>query len=165
MSRQGASMSSPSSSMTSHRKYDVFLSFSGVDTRKKFTGHLFAALDRKGISTFIDNRLERGKPISSELLKIIEESKLAIIIFSENYASSSWCLDELVAIFRCMKETGLTIYPIFYELDPTDVQKQTGTFGQAINKHEDEENIEEVKKWREALKVVANLAGWHLHNR
>ena len=157
-------MSSPSSSMTSQWKYDVFLSFSGLDSRKKFAAHLFTALDRKGILTFIDNRLERGKPISSEVLKTIEESRFAIIIFSENYASSSWCLDELAAIFRCMKETGMTIFRIFYELDPTDVQKQTGSFGQAINKHEDEENIEEVQKWREALKEVATLGGWHFQD-
>ena len=157
-------MSSPASSMTSQWKYDVFLSFSGEDSRKKFAGNLFTALDQKGILTFIDDRLERGKPISSELLKTIEESRFAIIIFSKNYASSSWCLDELAAIFRCMKETGMTIFPIFYELDPTDVQKQTGSFGQAINKHEDEENIEEVQKWREALKEVATLGGWHFQD-
>ena len=159
MSRQGASMLSPSSSMTS-----CFLSFSGVDTRKKFTSHLFAALDQKGILTFIDNKLERGKPISS-LLKIIEGSRFAIIIFSRNYASSSWCLDELATIVRCMKETGLTIFPIFYDVDPSDVQNQTGDFGHAINKHEDKENIEVVQKWREALKEVATLAGWHLQDR
>ncbi|KAL4614179.1 hypothetical protein ACB092_07G035400 [Castanea dentata] len=158
-------MSSPSSSMTSQWKYDVFLSFSGVDTRKKFTGHLFAALDQKGILTFIDNRLERGKLISSELLKTIEESRFAIIIFSKNYASSSWCLDELAAIVRCMKETGLTIFPIFYDVDPSDVRKQTGTFGQAFNTHEDKENIKKVETWRDALKVVADLSGWHLQDR
>ncbi|KAK9989638.1 hypothetical protein SO802_029877 [Lithocarpus litseifolius] len=158
-------MSSPSSSMTSQWKYDVFLSFSGVDTRNKFTGHLFAALDRKGILTFIDNRLERGKHISSELLKTIEESRFAIIIFSRNYASSSWCLDELAAIVRCMKETGLTIFPIFYDVDPSDVRKQTGIFGQAFNTHKDKENIEKVEMWRDALEEVANLSGWHLQDR
>ncbi|KAM3741833.1 hypothetical protein ACB098_07G027200 [Castanea mollissima] len=158
-------MSSPSSSMTSQWKYDVFLSFSGVDTRKKFTGHLFAALNRKGILTFIDNKLERGKSISSELLKTIEGSRFAIIIFSKNYASSSWCLDELAAIVRCMKETGLTIFPIFYDVDPFDVRKQTGTFGQAFNTHEDKENIKKVETWRDALEEVANLSGWHLQDR
>ena len=64
-----------------------------------------------------------------------------------------------------MKETGLTIFPIFYEVDPTDVQKQTGTFGQAFNKHEDKENIKKVETWRDALKEVANLSGWHLQDR
>ncbi|KAM4097778.1 hypothetical protein ACJW30_07G027800 [Castanea mollissima] len=158
-------MSSPSSSMTSQWKYDVFLSFNGVDTCKTFTGHLFAALDRKGILTFIDNKLERAKPISSELLKTIEESRFDIIIFSKNYASSSWCLDELAAIVRCMKEKGLTIFPIFYDMDPSDVRKQTGTFGQAFNTHEDKENIKKVETWRDALEEVANLSGWHLQDR
>ena len=152
--------------MTSRWKYDVFLSFSGVDTRRSFTDHLLAALKRKGILTFKDDEgLHRGKSILSELLKAIEESRFAIIIFSKNYASSRWCLDELAEIVKCKKEKGLTILPIFYDVDPSDVRKQTGTFGQAFNKHEDKENIKKVKTWRDALEEVANLSGWHLQDR
>ena len=166
MSRQAASTSSPSSSMTSQWKYDVFLSFSGVDTRQGFTDHLFDALKQKGILTFKDDEgLDKGKSILSELLKTIEESRFAIIIFSRNYASSKWCLDELAKIVRCGKETGLTILPIFYDVDPSDVRNQTGTFGQTFNKHEDNENIQKVKTWRDALKEVASNSGWHLQNR
>ena len=88
-SRQGASTLSPSSSMTSRWKYDVFLSFSGVDTRRSFTDHLLAALKWKGILTFKDDEgLDRGKSILSELLKAIEESRFAIIIFSKNLQRS-----------------------------------------------------------------------------
>ena len=59
--------------MTSQWKYDVFLSFSGVDTRQGFTDHLFAASKRKGILIFKDNEgLDKGKSILSELLKTIE---------------------------------------------------------------------------------------------
>ena len=36
-------------------KYDVFLSFRGVDTRKSFTDHLYAALKQRGIITFRDD--------------------------------------------------------------------------------------------------------------
>ena len=69
MSIQGASSSSPS-----RWKFDVFLSFRSVDTRKGFTDHLYATLQWNGISTFRDNEeLERGKSISPELLKAIEE--------------------------------------------------------------------------------------------
>ena len=165
-SRQGASTLSPSSSMTSQWKYDVFLSFSGVDTRRNFTDHLLAALKQKGILTFKDDEgLERGKSILSELLKAIEESRFAIIIFSKNYASSRWCLDELAEIVKCKKEKGLTILPIFYDVDPSDVRKQIGTFGQTFNKHEDKENKKKIETWRDALKEVANLSGWHLQNR
>ena len=96
------------SSSTSSRRwvYDVFLSFRGKDTRNNFTDHLYTALKQKGVFTFRDNEeLERGKSISPELLKAIEESKFAIVILSRNYASSTWCLDELAKIVKCMKET------------------------------------------------------------
>ncbi|XP_008222689.1 PREDICTED: TMV resistance protein N-like [Prunus mume] len=59
--------------------YEVFLSFKGEDTRKSFTGHLYAALNRKGIYTSMDDEeLERGKSISPELLKAIDESILLV---------------------------------------------------------------------------------------
>ena len=158
--------SSSASSLTPQWKYDVFLSFRGEDTRNNFTDHLYAALQRKGIFTFRDEEeLERGESISLALLKAIEESRFAIIIFSKNYASSSWCLDELVKIVRCREEKGLTILPIFYDVDPSEVRNQTETFGQAFNKHKDKENIKKVETWRDALKEVADLSGWHLQNR
>ena len=34
-------------------KYDVFHSFRGVDISNNFTGHLYQALDQKGIHTFV----------------------------------------------------------------------------------------------------------------
>ena len=96
MSTQGASPFTSSSSSSRRWIYDVFLSFRGKDTRNSFTHHLYVALQRSGIFTFRDNeRLERGKSISPELLKAIEESRFAIVILSRNYASSTWCLEEL----------------------------------------------------------------------
>ena len=164
----GAPTSSLDSSSTAQWKYDVFLSFRGIDTRRSFTDHLYAALKQKGIHTFRDNEeLERGKYISMELLKAIEESRFAIVIFSKNYAFSTWCLDELAKIVKCIKETGLIILPIFYDVDPYDVRKQMETFGQAFNEHVErfKENIEKIETWRSALREVANLSGWHLQDR
>ena len=139
-----------------------------MDTRNNFTDHLYAALQRSGIFTFRDNeRLERGKSISPELLKAIEESRISIVILSKNYASSTWCLDELAKIIQCMKVMGMTVLPIFYDVDPSDVRKQMGTFAQAFAEHEErlKENTERVKTWRDALSEVANLTGWHSQDR
>ena len=48
----------------------------------------FMVWKKKGIVIFRDSeKLERGKSISEELLKAIEESRFVIIIFSENYVS------------------------------------------------------------------------------
>ena len=168
MSTQGASTSSPSSSSTPRRTYDVFLNFRGEDTRKSFTDHLYNALIRKGIFTFRDDeKLEKGKFISQELVKAIEESKFAIVIFSINYAFSTWCLNELVHIVRCMKEKGLEVWPIFYHVDPSDVRKQKGTFAEAFDEYKEsfKERIEEVETWRSTLTEVANLSSWDLQNR
>ncbi|KAJ7962587.1 TIR-NBS resistance protein [Quillaja saponaria] len=80
-------------STTCPEEHDVFLSFRGEDTRNNFTSHLYEALCSKQIETFLDDEeLDRGDEISPSLLKQIEQSKLSVIIFSKNYASSQWCL-------------------------------------------------------------------------
>ena len=168
ISTQTASSSSSVSSSTPEWKYDVFLSFRGEDTRNRFTDHLYVALKQKGIFTFRDEeKLETGKSISSELLKAIEESRSAIVILSRNYASSTWCLDELVKIIRCMKEMKMMVLPIFYDVDPSTIRKQMGTFAPTFDKHEEhfKDRIEKVQAWRTALTEVANLKGWHVQDR
>lgn len=149
-------------------KFDVFLSFCGVDTRKNFIDHLYTALKQKGIITFRDDeKLERGKYISQELLKAIERSKYAIIVLSENYASSRWCLIELAKIVECMKETRLTVLPVFYHVDPSHVRNQTGALLEAFAKHQKDPkvNLEDVQEWKAALKEVGNISGWHVNDR
>ena len=152
-----------SSSSFTHqpKKFDVFLSFRGEDTRLGFIGFLYKALCERGINTFIDDSLQRGEEISASLLKIIESSRISIIVFSENYASSTWCLDELAKIVEC-KNNGQLVRPVFYNVDPSEVHYQKGKFGEALSKHE--EKIKDNKKlhsWREALREAANISGWH----
>ncbi|XP_044511589.1 disease resistance protein RPV1-like [Mangifera indica] len=144
--------------------YDVFLSFRGEDTRNGFTSHLNAALCRMKIKTFIDDGLRRGDWISSSLVEAIEGSKISIIIFSKNYASSKWCLQELVKILECKEKYGQIVIPIFYHADPSDVRKQTGSFGDALAKLEvrfqTEEEMLQGRRWRNALTEAANISGF-----
>ena len=166
MSTQGASSSSSPSSSTPRCKYDVFLSFRGKDTRYGFTDHLYNALIQNGIFTFRDDEeLETGKPISQELLKVIEESMFAVVILSKNYASSTWCLDELAEIVRCMKENEMIVVPVFYHVNPSNVRDQRGTFEEAFTEHEAACNIQKVETWRAALREVANISGWPVEER
>ncbi|KAL2977320.1 hypothetical protein AAZX31_13G060100 [Glycine max] len=149
--------SSNSSSMVSSKKYDVFLSFRGEDTRKNFTSHLYEALKQKKIETYIDYRLEKGDEISAALIKAIEDSHVSVVIFSENYASSKWCLGELGKIMECKKERGQIVIPVFYNIDPSHVRKQTGSYEQSFAKHTGEPRC---SKWKAALTEAANLAAW-----
>ncbi|KAI9111355.1 hypothetical protein K1719_017045 [Acacia pycnantha] len=95
--------------------HDVFISFRGVDTRTGFVSHLRAAFKRKGIKTYMDYDLERGNEISPTLLVAIKQSKILIIVFSENYAGSRWTLDELAKIMECRRTKGQHVIPIFIE--------------------------------------------------
>ncbi|KAK2644006.1 hypothetical protein Ddye_019201 [Dipteronia dyeriana] len=134
-------MASSSSSLISGSnppKYDVFLSFRGEDTRNTFTGHLYAALCRSKIETFIDgSEVRTGDEISSSLSIAIRSSSLSIIIFSKDYASSTWCLNELLEILECHKTREHAILPIFYHVTPSEIRKQTGTYGEAFAMHEE----------------------------
>ncbi|EOY03843.1 Leucine-rich repeat-containing protein, putative [Theobroma cacao] len=70
---------------------------------------------------------------------------ISVIVFSENYASSSWCLEELSKIMEFKHTKVLLVVPIFYHVDPSDIRKQTGSFQQAFA--EDEKNgIDKVQK-------------------
>ncbi|GAU28639.1 hypothetical protein TSUD_159200 [Trifolium subterraneum] len=160
-----ASSSSPCSSSSASRlcSYHVFLSFRGEDTRKGFTDHLCASLERKGITTFRDDKdLERGHLISQKLINAIQDSMFAITILSSDYASSSWCLDELQMIMECSSNNNLQVLPVFYGVDPSDVRHQRGCFEDAFRKHQEKygKNSDRVERWRDALTQVASYSGW-----
>ncbi|KAG6626341.1 hypothetical protein CIPAW_15G041000 [Carya illinoinensis] len=144
---------------------DVFLSFYGKDTLNNFTAHLYTTLKYKSIFAFRDDeKLERGRYISPDLLKAIEESKYAIVVLSRNYAFSSWCLLELAKIVECMETTGLTVFPIFYHVSPSHVRDQTDSFAEAFAELEKDSNIvkEDVQTWKTALRKVSNISGCDL---
>ncbi|KAB2622994.1 TMV resistance protein N-like [Pyrus ussuriensis x Pyrus communis] len=148
-------------------KYDVFVSFRGEDTRRGITSHLHAALLQKKIETYIDYRLQKGKKIRPALRKAIEKSTHSVIIFSKNYASSTWCLDELVHILECVERYGQKVIPVFYDINPSDVRKQHGSYAAAfaqLEKHF-KDSIDKVHKWRRALKTAADLSGFDYSNK
>ncbi|TYJ12181.1 hypothetical protein E1A91_A11G332000v1 [Gossypium mustelinum] len=156
------------SSSISRKKYDVFLSFRGEDTRNNFTDHLYDALSRSGIVTFRDDsKLEVGEEIAPELFTAIQQSWCSVIVFSQTYAFSSWCLEELAEIVKQKNDMGHKVFPIFYNVDPSDLRKQKEKVEEAFAKHEEryKEDRDKIQRWRNALTQVANIKGWHLNNR
>ncbi|XP_021803856.1 toll/interleukin-1 receptor-like protein, partial [Prunus avium] len=107
-------------------------------------------------------KISKGKAISRELIAAIEGSRFALIVLSQNYASSTWCLDELLHILKFM-EAREAVLPIFYYVDPSHVRKQTGCFEKAFTQLEERFSYDEktkVQEWRDALAKVADFSGW-----
>ncbi|TYG77533.1 hypothetical protein ES288_D03G202400v1 [Gossypium darwinii] len=149
--------------------YHVFLSFRGEDTRRSFTDHLYTALVHLGIQTFRDDEeIERGNNIKDEIEKaILHHSKISIVVFSKNYAASTWCLNELVMILEHKKSSKHIVLPVFYYVDPSQVKNQTGSYAEAFTQHEQnfESETNMVQRWRNALKEVADIGGMVLQDR
>ena len=156
------SSSASCSPSSSQEKHDVFISFRGEDTRDGFTSFLYEALRNKAIQAYMDDhQLQRGDEISPTLMKAIEESTISVIIFSENYGSSTWCLNELVKILECQKKNEQIVIPVFYRIDPSIVRKQKEGYAKAFAKLEErfKDEMEKVNQWRKALKHAADLSG------
>ncbi|KAL4639170.1 hypothetical protein ACB092_03G198300 [Castanea dentata] len=150
------SLSTPA--LTSTHEYQVFVSFRGADIRTGFKSHFFAALNHERIGAYRDDiDLPRGGEIGPELLKAIETSRIAVV-FSKNYATSDWCLDELVKIMECKRLLNQRVLPIFYDVSQSEVLEQKGIFAKALLKGPEDK----VNNWRAALTETADLAGLHL---
>ncbi|XP_059310270.1 TMV resistance protein N-like [Lycium ferocissimum] len=163
-----SSSSSASNSQDRRRwKHDVFLSCMIEDTETRFTRSLVSGLKNRGIFTFRYARLEHGDSVLQELSRAIEGSQLALIILSTKYAESSRCFKELEKIMECKDKSGLTVLPVYYHVNPSDVRNQSGRFGDAFAEHVlryKDQGMQMVQGWRTALTAVANLKGWHIRD-
>ncbi|XP_010440470.1 PREDICTED: disease resistance protein RML1A-like isoform X2 [Camelina sativa] len=159
-------MASSSSSSSSSRtwRYRVFASFHGADVRKTFLSHLRKEFNYNGITMFDDQGIERSQIIAPALTQAIRESRISIVLLSKNYASSSWCLDELLEIIECKEAMGQIVMTVFYGVDPFDVRKQTGEFGKAFVQTCARSKKEKRRRWSQALNHVGNIAGEHFQN-
>ncbi|KAJ0237352.1 Toll/interleukin-1 receptor homology (TIR) domain-containing protein [Hirschfeldia incana] len=135
-------------------KFDVFVSYRGIDTRRTFVSHLLLALFKQQFKTFRQEEEEEeipwNQPASSQVLEAIENSKIAILVISRNYTASVSCLDELTKIIECKEKQSLVMIPVLYEVDTSDVLGQTQNLGEHIYGHSNN-NLETVERWRNAL--------------
>ncbi|XP_035846401.1 disease resistance protein RUN1-like isoform X2 [Helianthus annuus] len=151
-----------SSSSDKACSYDVFLSFRGEDTRNSFTDHLYHKLVQAGISTFRDDEeINRGEELKPEIEKAIKASRSSIVVLSNNYATSTWCLDELVLILQQRRECGHIVVPVFYHVKPTNVRNHKQKFAIKV-KTASRWTDHNVNMWKMALTQVADLTGLEL---
>ncbi|CAF2247710.1 unnamed protein product [Brassica napus] len=154
------SFSSSNSVQSLPPKHQVFINFRGKELRLTFVSHLEKALRRDGINVFVDKNETKGKDLSS-LFSRIEESRIALAIFSSMYTESKWCLNELVKINECVHSGKLVVIPIFYKVDTDDVKNRNGTFGAKLWELA-KTKPEMLVKWVKALEDVTEKIGYTL---
>nr|GEW36918.1 NB-ARC domains-containing protein [Tanacetum cinerariifolium] len=157
--------SSSLKSITNHTwSYDVFVSYEGGDIIQSFVDHLFHDFKRKGIRAFKeDDHMRRGEERYPQVYRAIEQSRFPVVILSDGFASSPYCLRELVKIIeykeKLQEKYEITI--IYHNCKPEMVVKETENYEATFGKHEKLVK-QDVSKWKEALIKAVSLPGWDL---
>ncbi|KAK4493038.1 hypothetical protein RD792_018145 [Penstemon davidsonii] len=153
------------SSVGSRCSYHVLLTFKSNNSTEIFVDKLYIALMESGIHTFRNcDKHETRKGFSLEMIQAVKQSEISVVIFSKEYAYSTWCLDQLVNILERKEKMGHMILPVFYDVDPSHVRKQTGCYANVFLEYEDQIMATRVQQWRSSLRDVANLGGMVLEN-
>ncbi|CAM6077883.1 unnamed protein product [Sphagnum tenellum] len=143
--------------------FDVFLNHRGPDVKQNFAAQLHQALQEAGCRPFLDvESLEKGQHGQKKIYEALGCANVHVAIFSEHYADSNFCLDELCA----MLETKKLIIPVFYDVSPNDLhcKLHDGPYTKAFRKTHGRRPPSEVKKWKDALCRAAQLFGFQLAN-
>ncbi|CAI0551384.1 unnamed protein product [Linum tenue] len=142
---------------------EVFINFRGLDVRNTFIDHLQAALRRERVGAFRDDvDSGRGVNVKQGVLRAIEESRFYVVVLSRSYASSKWCLDELVKIMHCSNKHNKIAFPVFYHVSPEDVSAVGGggCYKEDFDRHKKKYTYERVDGWLQALAWVVGVSGW-----
>ncbi|CAN8325678.1 unnamed protein product [Cochlearia groenlandica] len=151
----------------------VFISFRGKDQRGKIMSFLTKELERRDVNFYIDENETRGS-LLAVLFDRIKESSVALVLFSDKYPESRWCLDELVEIKKQMETGSLVVYPVFYKVKPDCIKTQSGWFGNSLLRTEDlfRTSVDRkckksvlateatISRWREALVTIGGVLGF-----
>ncbi|CDY21739.1 BnaA09g44900D [Brassica napus] len=116
-------MSSSYSFLLAGRELDVFLSFSGKKALDMDFGY---DLSRNGIKSFKSESWKEKsfKPIARQTLEALTESKVAVVMTSDEEASSVGFLEELLVILEFQEKRSLTVIPIFLTKRPLDMEEE-----------------------------------------
>ena len=123
-------------------------------------GFLYEDLNRHGLQPYLDCKSIR---IGEECWKSIEDgiknTSIAVVVFSERYVESEWCLKELHVMLEA--HSSKKILPIFYNVKPWDLRNpERGKFGKGFEKLKEKFNSKVIEEWKADLEEASKLMGW-----
>lgn len=140
----------------------LFVSFRGNELRNGFVSHVVKALEDARVNVFIDTHELKGRSLEN-LFKRIDDSKIALVIFSDRFSESEWCLNEVARIDKRVKGGKLRVIPVFYRVNTTDVKSFTGKFGSCFEETVQRLSSEKrntAESWKSSVKSVSSNTGF-----
>lgn len=140
--------------------YHVFINHRGCDVKLSLASLIYHRLIEFGLRVFLDkNELLIGDTLDPVIRGAISSASVHIAIFSENYAASSWCLDELSWILKS-SDPKPTIITVFCDVEPSNLRHfEEGPYAEAFKKHEGIHAMTVVNEWKAALIEASTITG------
>ncbi|KAG0606186.1 hypothetical protein M758_9G120800 [Ceratodon purpureus] len=109
-------------------KGKIFLSHSGA--QKPFVEQLCKELERHNRYPFFDQRddsLPKGKKFAPLIFDAAKECKVAVVVLSREYLTSTWPMLELVEFVRAKRSENksLELLPLFYKASVADLSEES----------------------------------------
>lgn len=143
--------------------FQVFINHRGPDVKKTLASLIYHRLINCGLSVFLDrDEIRTGDSITLAISTAIQSASLHIAIFSETYAESSWCLDEVYWIMRSHHKRNTKVIPVFFDVQPTDLRYiERGRYAKAFENHQlkGRVTIDIIQKWKRALIKASHISG------
>lgn len=78
-----------------------------------------------------------------------------------------WKKWAMATITECCEELKQKVFAIFYDVDPSHVQRQSGVYEKAfvLQEKKFKHDPHKVMRWRRAMVSLAGLVGWDVRNK
>ena len=139
--------------------YDVFISHRGPDTKTGFVSYLRKDLEAAGLQPFLDCRsIDMGEKSWESIENAIKRTPVAVVVFSESFAASEWCLRELDVM---LGSPGVKVLPVFYNVRPGEVRfPGSGQLKDGFEKLSRRHDETVIERWRGRLEEASKIMGW-----
>ncbi|KAG0626986.1 hypothetical protein M758_2G165800 [Ceratodon purpureus] len=139
--------------------YDVFISHRGPDTKTGFVSFLHRDLEAAGLLPFLDCKsIDMGEDSWECIEDAIRKTPIAVVVFSESFAQSEWCLRELHVMLHT---PSVKVLPVFYKVRPSEVRfPESGQLKDGFQKLVGRHDKNSIEQWRADLEQASKLMGW-----
>lgn len=98
------------------------------------------------------------------MLEDAGSAPIGVPIFTENYGSSEWCLNELVEMIARKRK----VIPVFFDVKPEDLRMESGKFAEhfenELRRYKRSYTANKIEQWKAALREASWLDGFWLQD-
>ena len=116
-------------------------------------------MEAAGLQPFLDYKtIDVCDDCWERVEAIIKKTPIAVVIFSQGFSQSAWCIRELDVMLH---SPGTKVLPIFYDVRASEVRfPESGQLKDGFEKLSGRHDKAVIEGWRADLEEASKLMGW-----